>query len=51
MEADMGEPAVTSKREWTPMTLVSVGRVGDLMRGGIHSKPDGGNVGSDKGKV
>jgi hypothetical protein len=46
----MGDTVVTSKREWTPMTLVSVGRVGDLMRGGVFSKPDGLASGFDKGK-
>jgi hypothetical protein len=47
----MGDTVVTSKREWTPMTLVSVGRVGDLMRGGVFSKPDGASGGGfDKGK-
>jgi hypothetical protein len=46
----MRQTAVTGKREWTPMTLVSVGRVGDLMRGGTFSKPDGLASGFDKGK-
>jgi hypothetical protein len=41
-ETEVRETTKTSKREWTSMSLVSVGRLGDLMQGGGASTIDGG---------
>ena len=43
-ETEVRETTKTSKREWTSMSLVSVGRLGDLMQGGGFSEVDGVNT-------
>ena len=32
------------RREWEPMRLTSIGRLGDLMRGAVGSRGDGGGT-------
>src|SRR5579862_5819637 len=48
-EVEVKSTAVAPKRPWQPMRLQFVGHVGDLMKGGTGSRPDGGNSGFDKG--
>lgn len=41
---------IATRRPWQRMELRYVGNVGELMQGGVFSRPDGGNGGRDKGQ-